>query len=143
MKYLPGWNPLRELLRIGVNTIRSQAVEIHRPAFEIRESSGPRNVNKMVITAVPDTQTKIIFAIWGSVILPERDGKPADSYSFPYFMIKSQKWGTCQIKKKAAIAITSGSEREPPADNQPIRGGMLPITDPGTTAQVVIRFRYV
>lgn len=89
------------------------------------------------------TQLKIIFfklSGWMDWFIV---GKPACSYSCPYFNINNQKWGICQINRKKAIKTMVDSKMYPPAAVQPINAGTAPTSDPGTTANGVRRLRFV
>ena len=91
MKYLSGWKRLVDFFKRGRKAYSNQADDIHNPALARKESRGPNHVNIMVTMAVPRTHPKIILPIWLGLNIPEREGNPAISYSFPYFMINSQK----------------------------------------------------
>lgn len=70
-------------------------------------------------------------------------GYPAFLYSSPYFNMRSQKCGTCQIKKKKASISALGSVNSPPPATHPTKGGKEPITDPGITAKAVFLYHHL
>ncbi len=95
------------------------------------------------MTAVAINQMKVILESCFLLNLEEGAGRPALLKSSPYRMVRSQKWGTCHMKKKKERITSSGSVTIPPADTQPIAGGMAPTMAPGITAKAVTFFRFV
>ena len=91
MKYGPGRKVEPESFNMGMNLDNNHAEVSHNPALERNESRGPEIVNRIVTTIVPDTQIKIMYVSCLMLNDPDRDGKPAVSYSLPYFIIRSQK----------------------------------------------------
>jgi hypothetical protein len=87
---------------------------------------------------------KVILLSCADVNILVSEGSPAFSYSLPKFKRRSQKWGTCHIKKKNEMARICGSrEKNPFPEIQPITGGMAPTRAPGIAAKALFLLRKV
>jgi len=119
----------------------SQKPAANKLPLMARDSTTPKSVMIIQVTAVPKIHKKVIRLSCAEVNILVREGNPAFSYSFPKLRRRSQKWGTCHIKKKDEMARILGSRGWPPPATQPIRGETPPIIAPGITANAVLLFR--
>ena len=89
------------------------------------------------------THTIRMRSIWGSVSRPVNFSSALPRYSSPCESINSQKCGICQTANRIISDHTSKASGGPPAATQPIEGGNIPHTTPGTNAHKDFRFKGV
>src|SRR5512143_1944846 len=77
-------------------------------------------------------QAKVTRLICALLMTFVSEGRPARSYSSPWVRMRSQKCGTCHRKKSMQIEASRASSIAPPAAVQPIAGGIMPTTAPGS-----------